>query len=108
MTPLTVREVGAAVIHEAAPSEALAPGGPAVPQSVSMGQAQLALHDAGLLVHVEAAIEALPEPARTRARIEWTKRPTVERNSPLVAQLGAAVGLNDAVLDALFIAAAKL
>lgn len=107
MTPLTVREVGPAVIHEAAPSEALALG-LAVPQSVSMGQAQLALHDAGLLVHVEAAIEALPEPARTRARIEWTKRPTVERNSPLVVQLGAAVGLNDAVLDALFIAAAKL
>lgn len=79
-----------------------------VPRTVTMGQAKLALFDAGLLAGVEAAINGLPEPTKARALIEWNYRPTVERNSPLVASLAALVGLDDEQLDALFTAAEAL
>ncbi|GKS93229.1 hypothetical protein [Acidovorax sp. SUPP2825] len=74
------------------------------PEEVSMGQARLALHDMGQTEAVEAAISAMPEPDQTRARIEWERRPTVRRDSPLVAMLASALDLD---LDALFIHAAK-
>lgn len=108
MTPLTTRVVGTTIIQEAPLAEIPPPQRPGVPQTVTMGQAKLALHDAGLLVHVDAAIEAMPEPQRTRALLEWNARPTVDRDSPLVAQLGAMVGLDDPALDALFTTAATL
>ncbi|MDA8444767.1 hypothetical protein [Paracidovorax valerianellae] len=76
-----------------------------VPQEVSMGQARLALNDIGKTQAVEAAIASLPEPEQTRARIEWEWRPTVRRDSPLVAMLAIALDLD---LDALFIRAATL
>lgn len=82
------------------------PGRP--PDEVTMGQARLALHDMGRLQAVEAALAAMPEPARKRARIEWDYRPTVRRDSPLVVQLGAALGLDSAALDDLFTHAAAL
>jgi hypothetical protein len=78
------------------------------PDEVTMGQARLALHDMGKLEAVEAALAGMPEPARTRAKIEWDYRPTVRRDSPLVAQLGAALGLDAGGLDALFTHAATL
>lgn len=76
-----------------------------VPYSVSMGQARLALFDMGKLADVDTLISSLPETERQRAKIEWEFRPTVERDSPLVLQIGAALGLD---LDAVFIAADKL
>jgi len=76
-----------------------------VPEEVSMGQARLALYEHDKLAAVEALLNAMSEPARTRARIEWDYRPTVRRDSPLVAQLGAALDLD---LDDLFIHAATL
>ena len=78
---------------------------PYVPYSISMGQARLALFDMGKLAEVDALINSLPEAEKQRAKIEWEFRPTVERNSPLVLQIGAALGLD---LDAMFIAANKL
>lgn len=79
-----------------------------VPQSVTMRQARLALHAANLLSGVNAAIAAMDEPAKTAANIEWEYSNTVERNKPFVQQLGAALNLDSAALDALFIEAAKL
>ncbi|GKT21638.1 hypothetical protein [Acidovorax sp. SUPP3334] len=79
-----------------------------VPDEVNMGQARLALFDLGKLATVEAALNAMPDPGRTRARIEWDFRPTVRRDSPLVAQLGGALGLDASALDELFIHAATL
>jgi hypothetical protein len=79
-----------------------------VPEEVTMGQARLALHDMGKLQAVEAALASMPEPARTRAKIEWDYRPTVRRDSPLVLQLGGALGLDAAALDDLFTHAATL
>ena len=79
-----------------------------VPQEVTMRQARLALHAAGKLAAVNAAINALPDPPKTAALIEWEYSSTVRRDSQFVALLGPAIGLDAAGLDALFIAAAKL
>ena len=79
-----------------------------VPTEVTMRQARLALHAAGKLVAVNAAIAALPEPPKTAALIEWEYSSTVRRDSQFVSLLGPALGLDAAGLDALFIAAAKL
>ena len=79
-----------------------------VPAEVTMRQARLALHAAGKLTAVNAAINALPDPTKTAALIEWEYSSTVRRDSRFVALLGPALGLDAAGLDALFIAAAKL
>lgn len=81
---------------------------PAVPQSVTMRQARLALLASGKLALVDAAIEALPEPQRAQAQIEWEFASEILRASPLVEAMGAALGLDDAALDALFAEAAAL
>lgn len=81
---------------------------PTVPQEVTMRQARLALHAAGKLSAVNAAIDGLPDPPRTAAKIEWEYSSTVRRDSQFVLLLGPALGLDAAGLDALFIAAAKL
>lgn len=79
-----------------------------VPPSVTMRQARLALLGAGKLAAVDAAINALPEPQKSAAKIEWEFSSEVQRHRGLVTQLGATLGLDDKALDALFIAAAKL
>jgi hypothetical protein len=79
-----------------------------VPQEVTMRQARLALLDAGLLSSVQTAINSLQEPAKTKAQIEWDYSNALQRDNSFVATLGAALGLNDAALDSLFIAASKL
>lgn len=79
-----------------------------VPQSVTMRQARLALLQAGLLAQVDTAIDALPEPDKSAARIEWEYSQEVHRDRPFVAMLAPALGLDDEALDALFIHAATL
>lgn len=76
--------------------------------SVTMRQARLALLQAGLLSSVEAVIAGLPEPGRTEAQIEWEYAQEVRRDSPLVSMLCAALELDDAKLDALFVYAVRL
>jgi hypothetical protein len=73
-----------------------------------MRQARLALLQAGKLAAVDAAIAALPSPAKEAAQIEWEYATEVKRDSQLVTQLAPSLGLDDAALDALFIAAAAL
>ncbi|SDZ71311.1 hypothetical protein SAMN05518854_11777 [Variovorax sp. YR266] len=80
---------------------------PSVPFSVTRRQGRLALLAAGKLSLVADAIAALPSPEREAAEIEWDAS-TYERASPFLAQLGTAIGLDDAALDALFIQAAAL
>lgn len=79
-----------------------------VPQSVTMRQARLALHAAGLLAGVDAAIASLSEPAKTSASIEWEYASAVERNAGLVPAMAAALGMSEADIDDLFITAATL
>lgn len=79
-----------------------------VPSSVTMRQARLALFAVGKLAQVEAAINSLPEPQKSEAKIEWEYSGEVLRDKPFVKSLGAALGLSDNDLDALFIEAVKL
>lgn len=80
----------------------------AVPRIVTMRQARLALLEDGKLAAVETAINALPEPQRSAARIEWDYSSEVHRDREFVQTLGAALGLEDAALDDLFTQAATL
>lgn len=80
----------------------------AVPQSVTMRQARLALHAAGLLSGVNAAIASLEEPAKTAAQIEWEYASAVERNAGLVPAMATALGMTERQIDDLFVAAAAL
>lgn len=91
------------VIYDAEPAVVVP-----VPTEVTMRQARLALHAAGKLAAVNTAIEALPDPPKTAARIEWEYSNAVRRDSQFVALLGPTLGLDAAALDALFVAASKL
>lgn len=73
-----------------------------VPQVVTMRQARLALLGANKLAAVDTAIDALPEPTKSIARIEWDYSSEVHRNKPLVLTLGPALGLTTQQLDDLF------
>jgi hypothetical protein len=79
-----------------------------VPSAVTMRQARLVLLGAGLLDRVNAAIASMPSPQKEAAQIEWEYSGEVQRNKPLVLALGPALGLSDAQLDAMFVAASKL
>jgi len=79
-----------------------------VPQSVTMRQARLALLGAGLLSSVETAIASMSEPERTAAQITWEFAQTVDRQFGMVPELAASLGMTDAQIDDLFIAASKL
>lgn len=81
---------------------------PTIPQRVTMRQARLVLDDAGLLDAIDATIAALPQPHRRRAEIEWEFSQEVQRHNGFVSQLAPALGLSDAQIDALFVAAAQL
>lgn len=88
------------------PNPPVAP--PAVPASVTMRQARLALLATGKLAAVESAIAALPDPAKTAATIEWEYSNEVQRHNGFVAQLGPALSMTEAQLDALFVQAKAL
>ena len=80
-----------------------------VPFSVTMRQARLALLAAGLLDDVEAAIAAIPDPVqRKAAQITWEFSGEVQRKNGLVSQLAPSLGMTEAQIDALFIAARAL
>lgn len=79
-----------------------------VPAAVTMRQARLALLGVGKLADVNAAIAAMQGPAGEAARIEWEYSQEVQRDKALVLALAPVLGLSDAELDALFVAAAAL
>lgn len=81
---------------------------PLPPASVTMRQARLALLAYGILGSVDAAIDAMPEPDKSEARIEWDYSNEVQRHNGFVAQLGPVLGLTEAQLDDLFALAATL
>ena len=104
---------------ELAEDQAVAPGhtfvgsvfaapAPRVPAAVTMRQARLALLGANLLSSVDTAIDALPEPTKSAARIEWEYSNELQRGNALVAALTPALGLTSEQVDALFIAASTL
>ena len=87
---------------------------PPPPAAVTRRQLRLWLVRNGYtLAQVETLIDALPEPQRTEARIEWQDATQYERSHPLLRQLaGALLKLDkeelDATLDRAFREAAAL
>lgn len=79
-----------------------------VPKEITMQQARKMLFSINKLAAVDQAINAMSEPARTQAKIEWEYSNAVLRRSPLVAQLGPALGLTDQDIDQLFIQGSQL
>ena len=71
---------------------------------VSRFQAFAALSAAGKLTAATTAVNA----AGGLAKLAWDNAIEFRRDSPTIASLAAAVGLDDAALDALFIAAAEI
>lgn len=82
------------------------PAAPAVPvpDSVTPLQARKALLAAGLLDKVTAAVAA----ADQGTQLDWEFATVINRTSPTVATLAAALSLTSAQLDALFTAAAAI
>lgn len=76
--------------------------------SVTMRQARLALLAIGKLNDVNSAINALPEPNRTAALIEWDFASSVEKSSPLIQSLAPQIGISEAQLTDLFNSASLL
>lgn len=76
--------------------------------TVTMRQARLALLSIGKLGDVDTVINAMPEPQRTAAKIEWDYAASVEKSSPLIQTLAPQIGINEAQLTELFNAAALL
>ena len=72
-----------------------------VPESVTKLQAYTALSVAGYMAEFDSFFENHPE-----AKTIWDLASVVERQNPLVGDIAAALGLDDAQVDALFIAAA--
>lgn len=111
--------IGFDAIVQLAESDAIAPGWsydgaefsapppapPSVPEEVTMRQARLALHAVGLLDAAQAVIDALPEPQRAAARIEWEYATGVRRDNPLIAVMISAGLATAEDVDALFVAA---
>lgn len=85
--------IGAYVVP-AAPPAALVP--------ITRRQLRLTLLAHGHLAAVEPAIAALPEPDRSVALIEWQDASEYRRDHPLIAQIGAALDLDAASIDAMW------
>lgn len=83
----------------------VAPEVVAVPDEVSRFQAKAALALAGLLPQADAAVAAS---GNVVLQLAWSEATTFKRNSPGIAALAPALGLDDAALDQLFISAAGI
>ncbi len=76
-----------------------------VPQSVSRFQAKAALASIGKLDDADAAVAASNDPL---LQLAWAEAPDFPRNSAGINALAPALGLSQADLDDLFIAAAGI
>lgn len=79
-----------------------------VPREIAAWRAKAILEITGLLPQVEALIATVPDAAAVIVRRAWTDQSPLERHGQTVLTLAAALDLNDAQLDALFIQAAAL
>jgi len=77
-----------------------------VPSPVSRFQARAALHIAGRLAEVEALMQSPSTPML--ARLAWQDAIEFRRESPTVTAMGAALGMSDADIDALFVSASEI
>lgn len=73
-------------------------------------QLRLGLVNGGFtLSQVQSVIDSMPEgAAKETAKIEWEYATTFNRTHPLIATVGAALGLSDEQIDAMWMAAVDL
>jgi hypothetical protein len=81
------------------------PPAPPVPAEIANWQARTILDRAGLFDLVDNAVKAS---GNREIVIAWEKAPNVVRRSTFVSAMAAALGLDDATLDSLFIEGAKI
>lgn len=101
-------QTGDVEVVDLTPEEIAALPGPQpdpVPTEVSRFQAKAALALAGLLPQADAAVAAS---GNVVLQLAWAEATTFKRNSPGINALAPALGLDDAALDQLFIAAAGI
>lgn len=101
-------QTGEVLTVELTPEEIAALPGPQpnpVPQEVSRFQAKAALALAGKLAQADAAVQASGD---VILQLAWGEATTFKRNSPGIAALAPAIGLDDAALDDLFTTAAGI
>lgn len=60
------------------------------------------------LADIETALDSLPEPSQSLARVEWEYSVAFQRSRPLVVQMGAMLGFTSEQLDALWALAKTL
>ena len=78
-----------------------------VPAEITMRQARLALLGAGKLAAVDTAINAMDEPAKSAAKIEWEYSQEVQRHNGFVSVLAPMLGMTAEQTDALFVDAGQ-
>jgi hypothetical protein len=78
---------------------------PQVPVEIQMWQARAILFRNGLLGQVEQAVKAATNP---EIEIAWEYAPNVVRQSAFVSAMAAAINLDNAAIDNLFIEGAKI
>jgi hypothetical protein len=78
-----------------------------IPTKVPMASAKVIIARKNLMSAVNAAIDSLEEPQKTEMRIVFENATVVERGSPFMAAMQAALGLTDEQLDQMFIEAAE-
>lgn len=60
------------------------------------------------LEQIDTALNALPEPMKTMAKVEWEYSNSFQRNRPLVAAVGVMLGWTSGQIDALWLFAGTL
>lgn len=73
-----------------------------IPESITMRQARLALHEFGMLQTVDAAIASGTDEV---LKIEWEYATSVDRTWPNLVNMATALGMSSEQLDNLFILA---
>lgn len=86
----------------------IAPPIPGTIPDVTPRQMRQALILYGVYDLIEPALDQLPEPMKSLAKVEWEYSLAFQRTRPIVQQVGQLLGWNDDQLDALWIFAGTL
>ncbi|KAB2673895.1 MAG: hypothetical protein DVB31_02950 [Verrucomicrobia bacterium] len=84
------------------------PPPPTVPVEVPLWAFRAVLTVRGINTQVDGLIASLPEPDRTVARTQWEFGNYIVRGHPLIAALGAQIGMTTADIDEVFRLASSL
>ncbi len=76
---------------------------PVIYPDLTARQLRLGLNSLGKLAVVEAAINQLPDPAKSEAKIEWEFASTFRRDHPLIIQISPILNLSNEQIDAVWL-----